>query len=516
MKLSENIIKKSFWAMKSSEALDLLETTNEGLAQEDVSSRLKTFGKNEIEKEKRIGKLKIFLNQFRSPLIFLLIVAGLITILVKDYTDASVIFAAAILNSILGFYQENKAEEALTHLKTYIKERIRIIREGKESEIDAREIVPGDIIRISQGDRIPADARLIYVNNFMVDEALLTGESLPTNKVIEPSPFNATIGDQKSMVFSGTLAVQGFANAVVCRTGSNTEIGRIASMVKGKGREKTPLQKSITDFSIKASILLLSATILVFFIGTLAGYSILKMFLTSVAILVAAIPEGLPIAMTVILAIGVQRLAKRNGVIRKLLAVETLGSTNIILTDKTGTLTEAKMKLSKINIFDKSENFDKEFILKFSIVNSDTIVENPDDSIDKWRILGRPLEVALVKAAAKEDILPEDAKKELDEINFLPFNSVNKFSASVFEYKSNYYLALLGAPEILLKLSTKTSERDRRGIAGEIDKMAYGGERVLGIAFKKLGENEKDMTIGPKQKFDGLRFLSTISFNDPI
>jgi len=231
MKLSENIIKKSFWAMKSSEALDLLETTNEGLAQEDVSSRLKTFGKNEIEKEKRIGKLKIFLNQFRSPLIFLLIVAGLITILVKDYTDASVIFAAAILNSILGFYQENKAEEALTHLKTYIKERIRIIREGKESEIDAREIVPGDIIRISQGDRIPADARLIYVNNFMVDEALLTGESLPTNKVIEPSPFNATIGDQKSMVFSGTLAVQGFANAVVCRTGSNTEIGRIASMV---------------------------------------------------------------------------------------------------------------------------------------------------------------------------------------------------------------------------------------------------------------------------------------------
>ena len=515
MELTNNIIKKSFWALKTSEVLDLLETTNDGLTKEEIEKRGGIFGKNEIEEQKKIQKIRILLNQFRSPLIFLLIIAGLITLIIKDYADSAAIFAAAFINSILGFYQENKAEEALTHLKSYIKERVRVMRDNKEIEIDARDLVPGDIIRISQGNRVPADSRLIYTNNFLVDEAILTGEALPVAKSIDPVNFESQIGDQDSMIFSGTMAVQGFANAVVCRIGSETEIGRIASLVKNQKRDRTPLQIAIANFSLKASAFLLITTLAIFLIGIMTGNSIFEMFMTSVAILVSAIPEGLPVAMTVILAVGVNRLAKKNGLIRKLLAAETLGNTSIILTDKTGTLTEAKMGLSKIINFGEDKNFDEEAIIKFSMANSDVIIENTDEPYDKWLIIGRPLEVALVKAAAKYGIMPHHVKKELKISNYLPFNSFNKFSASVIEYQSKIFLCLLGAPEILLRASTKTPDKKQKEILREIDKLAYKGERVVGIAIKEISP-EEEQSFSPKQKFSNLKFLATISFTDPI
>ncbi len=514
--LTNEINLKSFWALRASETLELLETTNEGLSDEEIQERKKLFGKNEIAEQKRATKIKIFLSQFANPLIFLLLIAGFITTLLKDYTDSIAILAAALVNSILGFYQENKAEEALAHLKSYIEERVRVIREGHESEIEAKELVPGDIIRVSQGDRVPADARLIYVNDLMVDEAILTGEALPVIKSTEPTSFYATIGDQKSMIFSGTLVVQGFANAIVCRTGKETEIGRIATLVRDQQQEQTPLQKSIMDFSIKSSAAVLAFTILIFMIGILVGYSILEMFLTSVAILVSAIPEGLPIALTVILAIGVQRLAKKNGVIRKLLATETLGNTTIILTDKTGTLTEAKMELSKMLLFHKNLTEDDELPLKFALVNSDIIIENPKDPHEKWRIVGRPLEVAVVKAAAKLEILPAQVKKEIKVLDYLPFNSSNKFSATVLEYQSRKFVCLFGAPEILLRISTQTNDEAKRDISKTIDKLAYSGERVLGLAIKEVTGASKDFNLSSKQKFEHFEFFATISFNDPI
>ncbi len=516
MAISEKITEKSFWALKSGEVLDLLETTNDGLSEDEIKSRTKLFGKNEIAREVRITRIKLFLRQFKSPLIFLLLIAGGITILLEDYTDATAILAAAFINSILGFYQENKAEEALAHLKSYIKERVRVIREGREFEISTGELVPGDIIRVSQGDRVPADARLIYVNDLMADEAILTGESLPVHKNTEPASFQASIGDQNSMIFSGTLIVQGFANAVVCKTGQHTEIGRIAALVKDQKQSQTPLQKAIVDFSLKASALILFFTTLIFLIGILVGYSILEMFLTSVAILVSAIPEGLPIAMTVILAVGVQRLAKRNGVIRKLLAAETLGNTSVILTDKTGTLTEAKMELSKISIFSENEEANDELVMKLAIINSDIIIENPKEHYSKWRIVGRPLEVAVTKAAAKLDIFESQVKKEMKLVDYLPFNSSNKFSASLLEDNSGTFVCLFGAPEILLGLSNQTPENKRREIAREIDKMAYSGERVLGLAIKRIPESNKEASLTVRQKFENFEFLATISFNDPI
>ena len=513
MAIAKEIQKKSFWALKTGEVLDLLETTNEGLSENEVQERIKIFGKNEISEQQKITKLKIFFNQFKSPLIFLLLIAGAITILLADYTDAIAILAAALINSLLGFYQENKAEEALAHLKSYIEERVRVIREGRELEIDAKEIVPGDIIRVSQGDRVPADCRLIYINDLMADEAILTGEALPVNKSTEPISFQASIGDQKSMLFSGTLIVQGFANAAVCRTGQAAEIGRIAALVKGQKQEQTPLQKAIFKFSFVAGIILLILTGIIFAIGVLTGHPILEMFLTSVAILVSAIPEGLPIAMTVILAIGVQRLSKKNGIIKKLLAAETLGNTTVILTDKTGTLTEAKMELSQISIFDETK--DDDFIMKLAAVNSDVIIENPKERHDKWKIIGRPLEIAVVKAAAKIGILPAHTKKEMLILNYLPFNSSNKFSASVLDYNGKIFICLFGASEILLKISSQTPEIKRKHISKIIDKMAHNGERVLGIAIKETNKGQSS-ALTAKQKFENFEFIATISFTDPI
>ncbi len=519
--LLRDITEKSFWAIKTGDVLDLLETTGEGITGEEALEREKLFGPNKIAEQGKTPRLKIFLNQFASPLIFILLIAGAITMLLNDYADAMVIFFAAIANSLLGFYQENKAEEALEHLKSYIEERVRIIRESREFEIDAKELVPGDIIRVTQGDRIPADARLIYINDLMVDETILTGEALPVIKNLDPVGFHVPIGDQKSMIFSGTTAVQGFANAVVCRTGSDTEIGRIASFVKSQSREQTPLQKAITEFSLKATLALIILTALIFIFGILSGYSILDMFLTSVAILVSAVPEGLPVAMTVILAIGVQRLAKKNGIIRKLLAAETLGNTTVILTDKTGTLTEAKLELSKISLLSSSfrEEVDEEFILKIAVTNCDVIIENPDERHDKWHIIGRPLETAIIKAAAKMEILPAGVKKEMPVLSYLPFNSSNKFSASLFEHNNRKYITLFGAPEILLKISDQSDEESRKMISDQIDKMAYGGERVLGIAIKELPAEEnmgKDFQLSAKYKFAGFDFLATLSFTDPI
>ncbi|MHB9019889.1 MAG: cation-translocating P-type ATPase [Minisyncoccota bacterium] len=514
MSILPSITEKSFWALPIHECLNILETSQEGLSEEEAKKRSYIFGLNAIPEKSKITKTKILLNQLKSPLIFILLIAGGVTLFLKDFTNASFIISAAFINCLLGFYQENKAETALSHLKTYIEKRTRILRDGHEYEIDAKELVPGDAIHISQGERIPCDARLIYTNNFIVDEATLTGESLPVQKNTEPVNFQAVLGDQKCMVFAGTLAVQGFANAIVSSIGKNTEIGKIASMI-GEQDNKTPLQKDITNFSLKATIFLTIATLIVFLTGIYFGRSVFEMFLTSVAILVAAIPEGLPIAMTVILAVGVQRLVKKKGVIRKMLAAETLGNTTIILTDKTGTLTEAKMTLSNIQLFDKK--FDEDEIIKIALLNTDVVIENPKESQEKWRIIGRPLETAVVIAAANNGIHLNKVKKEIKVNDFLPFNSSNKFSASIIEYKGEEITTFFGAPDILLKISNKNPEEIKK-INLEIDKMAYGGERVLGVAMKKIRQSaeQKNKSGLFNEKFSGLTFLGTISFKDPI
>lgn len=490
--ISREIIKKPFWSIGKDEALKELQTSLDGLTDDEASNRLKAFGQNVIKIRDGAGKLEILWNQLKSPLIAVLIGAGIITIFLKDYKDSLFIFIAVIINTVLGFYQENRAETALANLKTYIKEKTRVLRGGVEKEIDAGDIVPGDIIRLSTGMRIPADARLLEISDLGIDQSVITGESLPDfDKTIEPASANATLNDQTSMIFAGTLVNEGIGWAVVARTGGATELGQIASMVSHADHEKTPLQKSISSFTFKSSLFLSLLTLALFMAGIYFGYDAFEMFLISVAIAVSAVPEGLPIALTVILAIGVQRLAKRNGIVRKLSAVETLGSTTLILTDKTGTLTEAKMKLSHV-----SGKRPPEEILRLALSNSEVIIENPDAPIDSWRIIGRPLEIALVKAAAEKGIKLGDALKGSQIVYRKPFNSTEKFGFVRVTKNGETFENFLGAPEIILD-KVKIADEDKYEIAKEVDQLAFAGNRVLAVAI-------------------GSEFVGIIAFKDPL
>lgn len=502
---------EKFWHLSTEETVRRLETDMEsGLSVREVENRLSQLGRNVIQSAHRTARIKIFFNQLKSPLIFVLIVAGLITLSISHYRDSIFIFMAVIVNSILGFYQENKAEHALAELKTYIKQRTRVIRDSQEREIDAEEITVGDVIRLSQGDRVPADARVFFVNDFQVDEAVLTGESLPVSKLTEQSLESAGLSDQDSMIFAGTLVMQGICSAIVCRIGSNTELGKIATLLAASENEKTPLQSAIARFSIYSSIALGVLTLAVFLIGILAGYSNLEMFLMAVAIAVSAVPEGLPISMTVILAVGVERMAKRQGVVRKLAAAEALGSATVILTDKTGTLTMAKMVFSKIIPFGIDER--KLFIRALS--NTNVLIENPQDNPESWRMSGRIMETALVRSAILRGITPAEIKIKDHILQSLPFNAVQKFSASLVNESGRHLLVFFGAPDILLQHSSLDS-KEKQILLKQIDSLAYSGERVLGVATKEISEIE-NFSIAKNLPLLDLSFDGLITFRDPI
>src|SRR3990167_5895126 len=501
-----------FWALSVQKVVEILDANaRNGLSESEAKRRIKVFGPNIIEKPRLFSGFFILLNQFKSPLILILLFAGIVTLFIAHYRDALFIFAAVIANAALGFYQEYKAEKALAELKTYLKQRAIVIRNGKEREIDAAELVPGDIVHLAQGYRIPADGRLIFVNDLQVDEAILTGESLPVSKSVDPVNSDAALGDQYPMVFAGTLVTQGIGTAVICRTDFATELGKIAILVAKSQREETPLQNAIERFSIKAGIFLCILTLIIFGAGIALGYSRVDMFLTSVAIAVSAVPEGLPVAMTVILAIGVQRMARRKGVIRKLIAAETLGDTSVILTDKTGTLTMAKMELSKVlPIVSGKENK----LLELALINTNVLIENPNDPPSEWRISGRILETALVRSAALRGISVEEIKKRTSFLNSLLFNAANKFSASLIHGGEKHLLVFFGAPDVFIGHST-LNDAERDTALKEISSLAESGELVVGVAIKEI-EKKEDFTFSKDLELKNLLFKGLITLRDPV
>ena len=469
---------KPLWCLTTKDVLAHLETSEKGLTDEEIQTRQKTYGRNIIRDERKVEKLTILLHQFKSPLIGILVVAGIITFVLKDYTDSIFIFISVLVNTALGFYQENKAETTLASLKTYITKRTRVIRDGKEIEIDAEEIVPGDIIHITSGMRIPADARVVTENSLSIDESILTGESLPVHKHTTRVKEDVIPAERKCMVFGGTFASFGVGTAVVTATGKNTELGKIAALV-GKREGETPLQKSITSLALKATGILFVLVAILFAIGIQLGYETLDMFVISVAIAVSAVPEGLPIALTVILAVGVERLAKRKGVVRKLLAAETLGRTTVILTDKTGTLTEAKIELSKV----VSQKEPKD-VLETALACLDVTIENPDDPSSEWRVMGRPLEQAVVRAALAHHVPVKTIKDETEILAYQPFNAKDKFSASQIKRNGEEAWVYLGAPEMLAK-KTDASDKEKAHLLQDADTAAREGGRVLAVVTKK-------------------------------
>lgn len=507
------VLKQPVWALPVAEVAAAFETDiRDGISEKEAVGRLEVFGPNVIEKSEQMPWFLIFLNQFRSPLILILLFAGVATFFIAHYRDALFIFAAIIVNATLGFYQEHKAEKALAEIKTYLKQRARVIRDGTERDIDAAFVVPGDMMRLAQGDRVPADGRLVFINDIQVDEAILTGESMPVSKSTEPSNLSAGLGDQRSMIFAGTLVTQGVGTAIVCRTDLSTELGKIAALVAESKQEDTPLQKAIRKFSLQAGVLVGLLTVAIFGSGIALGYSYVDMFLTSVAIAVAAVPEGLPVAMTVILAIGVQRMARRKGVIRKLVAAEALGSTTVILTDKTGTITQANMALSKVLPVDGET---ERSLLARALFNTNVLIENPDDPPAEWRMNGRTIEVALVRSAALRDgTSVAEIKRAVTLVNFLPFNAVNKFSVSLVREGAVHLLVFFGAPDILIKHSTLALlEREEK--LREVHALASAGELVVGIATQEI-ELPEDFTFTKDMRLSHLSFKGFLTLRDPI
>ncbi len=492
-------------------ALSTLESTRDGLTTAEVKKRQALFGPNAITERHRLNALRIFFSQFKSPLILMLVAATVITLVLQEWLDASVLAATIFANAGLGFWQENKAETVLENLKSYIRTRTRVRRSGREQEINATELVPGDVIRIAQGDRVPADGRILFEQAFQTDESVITGESLPVDKHTEPVARTAALGDRNGMVLSGTLAVQGLADVLVTATNDFTEFGRIASMVSERELETTPLQKIVSKFATRASIGLGILTLILFTIGLLSGADPFAMFFIAVAVAVSAVPEGLPISLTVILAVGVERLAKKNGVVRKLMAAETLGSTSLILTDKTGTLTKAEMRLTDVIPYGNGTGAE-EYLLVGALLNTDVAIENPEQDPSKWILAGRAMESALVRDAASRGIRLPDVLRGVRISDRLPFNSRQKYSAVVVEEKGSRHLFVLGAPEILLGLCTlPTTEAER--LRAEIERRARTGERLLGLAESSVDPN---FTCKSGTRLCDLSFKGLLALRDPI
>lgn len=505
---------EQLWSMSTEESLVSLGSVEKGLTEAEVEKRLKFYGKNTFKKNEKKGPVALFFKQFLSPLIFLLLGAAIITGYLHEWTNTIVILFAVFLNVAIGFYQEYHAENTLAKLTTYIKDRTRVIREGREEEIDSSEIVPGDIIKLAYGSRVPADARIITVNNLRIDEAVLTGESIPIEKKIDVVPMGAEVAERKNIAHAGTLVVEGYATAIVYATGNYTEIGKIAGIVSKIERAKTPLQKGVDKLAWLIFILVLVIVLGIWMLGISRGEPALPMLVLSAAVAVGAVPEALPIVLTMILAIGATRIAAKRGVVRKLAAAETLGSTTLIMTDKTGTLTLADMKLVGIHTLDSmlvGTESDTDFstedkkILEQALHNIDITLDNPKDTTDKWMFRGRPFEINIAKAALRESISLDEALAPGSQI-LLPFNSTNKFSVA----QAGEYYSIMGAPDILLKRS-KVSKEDYLKLEAWIDQTSRAGKRLIGIArMKKHGAHPEVNDV------ENLEFLGVLLFYDPI
>jgi len=482
-----------------------------GLEEKDVVSRQMEFGKNEIAGEKPLSGLKILFDQFKSPLIYILIIAGIITLLLKDFTDSIVIFGAVILNTIVGYFQESKASKTLQELKKIVKQTAQVIRGGREKLIDSTEMVPGDIFVLNVGEKVPADGRVIESHNLTINEMALTGEWLSAKKDANPLAKDTPLADRNNMVYMGTIVEDGKGRAMVTEISSQTEIGKVAEILKETKEEKTPLQKKLAKFSKIVGSLIALIAVFIFIEGMATGKNFLEMLTTSVAIAVAAIPEGLPVAMTVILALGMQRILRRKGLVRKLASAESLGSTSIIATDKTATLTEGRMKVADVIAPSK------ELALKIAVLCSDAFIENPEEEIEEMIIRGRPTDRALVFAGAEAGIFRNELEKKEKRIDEMPFDPIHKYSATVHQISENEFrLSVIGAPEKLMEISNLEAE-EKRELERQLEKSAGKGLRIIALAYREIKVTQSPLP--PVKKLvedDNLVFYGLITLNDPV
>ncbi len=531
--------KKNYHHLMIEDVLKLFETQASGLSIKEAGSRFEKNGPNALPEEKKLSVAILFLHQFKNPLIYILFVALIISFATKHFVDGWIILAVVLISSVVGFLQEYKANQALSKLKQMVQHKAKVLRNGKEVVVAQEKLVIGDIVFLSPGDAVPADARLIESQNFEVIEAALTGESVPSNKSIDVFSEDTPLADRDNMIYLGTVVARGSAKAVVVATGERTELGHISSLVKTTEETKTPLQEQLSYFGKIIGIILVVVNVLIFGIGVFTGKPLFEMFLTSVAVVVAAVPEGLLPAMTVILAIGMQRLAKHNGLVRKMLAAETLGSVSVICSDKTGTLTQGEMRVSQIitetqdifshnECFSQAENSDEDAshinVLRICQLCNNAIIENPKSELSEWVINGSPTERALLLASRSAGLIKEDLENEEPRVAEIPFDSEYKFMATLHKKKNKSVIYTKGAPEVILAFSSFVdtgcervvlTEEKKKEIRRQYEELTRSGLRVLAVGYKledKIGSKDEFIRENLKDfVFEGL-----VALKDPL
>jgi len=499
----------------ATKAVEILNSNAEfGLTEKEVEARRVQYGENKLEGDKPTPRIVLFLRQFKSPLIFILVLAGGVTLWLQEYTDSAVIFSAVLLNTAIGYFQENKASKALSQLKKILKQKALVVREGTQREVLQEDLVPGDLVVLTEGNKVPADCRILESFELRINEAVLTGEwlaSLKREKVLEQK---TPLADRDNMAYMGSVVAAGKGKALVIATAKRTELGKISKLISEVKEEKTPYQKKLTRFSWFIGVIIAFLALLIFVEGMLTGGELVEMFTIAVAIAVAAIPEGLPIAMTVVLAVGMQRILAKKGLVRHLTSAETLGSTSVIVTDKTLTLTEGRMKVEEIVPL-KAGN--REEVLYAAALANEAFIENPKATLEKPVLRGRPTDKALLEAAMEAGISRQKIEEHAPCLFRIPFNSNEKYLASFHKGKEAMKLYVSGAPERILELS-KLSEGELRQAEKRLKELTSQGLRVVGLAKKDILNRRRLMVKKEtlREEIVELELLGFIALKDPI
>lgn len=543
--------KKNWHSTEIEEVLSALKTSRNGITPEEAQKRLEQYGPNELKEEKKKQWYHLLFEQFTSILIIILVISAAVSAYLasiegKPMTDAYVIFLIVIMNAILGFVQEYRAEKAVEALKAMVSPHVLVLRDGREDSIDSINLVPGDIILLEAGSRIPADCRLIEAANLNIDEAALTGESRPVVKHINIVPEHAGIGDQKNMVFMGTVVTGGRAVALVTETGMTSEFGKIAGMVQSIDVEDPPLRKKMEKLGRQLAAISVVLTVFIFFILWFVHERTLEeVVMISISMAVSAIPEGLPAVLTITLALGTANMAKQKAIIRKLASVETLGSTTVICSDKTGTLTKNEMTATQLftngrtiditgagyepvgelqengETIQPKEDSQIEQLLRIGSLNNDSHIQENNGA---WVCFGDPTEGAFVVAAIKAGMPEKALREEYPRVAELPFDSARKRMTTIHRTPDGKLVAYVkGASEMVLercvnilvgKVRPITTEDVEKNLA-EMNRMAGNALRVLAMSYKELPDNYDLTNLEVEEVENGLTYVGLIGMIDP-
>ncbi|WP_307976777.1 cation-translocating P-type ATPase [uncultured Streptococcus sp.] len=510
----------SFYRKSSDETMEELNTSLNGLSSQEAAKRKERYGANELKEADRPSALQIFIDQFKDLIVIILIIAALISGATGDLESTIVIIAVLILNAILGTTQTLNAQKSVDSLKSLSVPKVKVIRDGQKQEIDSTDVTIGDLVVFEAGDMIVADARIVDARSLQVNESALTGESHAVDKTVDPIAGEVVIGDQTNMVFTSSQVTYGNGSAIVTDIGENTEIGKISSLIKGATSRKSPLQRSIDEFSKHLSMGIMIICVIVFGLVYWNSGNFMSAAMFAIALAVAAVPEALASIITIVESLGSQKLAKENAIMKSLNSVETLGSVSVIASDKTGTLTQNKMTVNDIYLNEtlvKPDQLDLTDKAAHFLMN--TMVLTNDSFINGDQKVGDPTELALIELGRKYDITEQNHREKYPRVAELPFDSVRKYMSTLHDIDGQRVLLVKGATDELLRQTThilingevrEITSDDQVNILNQNNKFAEEGLRVLGYAFRYFDDDELDF-----KHEDHLTFVGLTSMIDP-